>query len=165
MLNDQLDLTNHVVHPSVLQSSSLPAIKIALSNLLSTTSDSIKILQHNATKMTPWLEEAKNNTSKTDGTVSIKLNSGVLKLKEKKASATPPKRASPPIPADTPTISGDYSKAKAPANQIPLVNFISYTDQYFRPLTEQDMLFLKEHDDSEAFIIPPQGIHYLGLLI
>ncbi|KAI9205339.1 histone acetyltransferases subunit 3-domain-containing protein [Polychytrium aggregatum] len=56
---------------------------------------------------------------------------------------------------------GDFTRVK-PANQIPLQQFYSFCDQYFRNLTEADLKYLGECDDNVTpYIIPPLGRHYL----
>lgn len=61
------------------------------------------------------------------------------------------------------TIEGDYSKAKAPANQIPISQFWSFCEnQHFRPLNDEDFAFLEcAGDDVTPFICPPLGRHYM----
>ena len=39
-------------------------------------------------------------------------------------------------------ISGDFTRLKPPANQIALTQFMSFTEQYLRNLTPQDLLYL-----------------------
>jgi hypothetical protein len=40
---------------------------------------------------------------------------------------------------------GDYSKAKAPPNQIPVAQFWTFCEgQYFRPLADEDFTFLDD---------------------
>jgi len=167
---------------------SLSSIKSSLSSLLSTTNDHLAKLTKNHATLQAWINEPKSilsnagttTVSKSDGNVSIKLtSSNVIKLKEKRASTTedvttaphtpvpkhtPPKIRSSPAPPEV--ISGDYSKAKPPANQIPLQNFISFTDQYFRNITIEDMHWLARKNDyaefgKDSYIIPNLGIHYL----
>lgn len=51
----------------------------------------------------------------------------------------------------------DFSNAK-PANQINFSTFLTYIEPYVRPLTEEDVAFLKERGDrAEPYIIPPRG--------
>ncbi|KAJ1541454.1 Transcriptional regulator, partial [Cladochytrium tenue] len=64
---------------------------------------------------------------------------------------------------EAPLIEGDYSKAKAPPNQIPVSQFWGYLEsQYFRPLTDEDFAFLDSTaDDIAPFIMPPLGKPYI----
>eukprot|EP00842_Homolaphlyctis_polyrhiza_P000950 jgi/Hompol1/1856/HPOL_004880-RA len=60
-----------------------------------------------------------------------------------------------------PEIEGDYSKAKAPPNQIPIAQFWSYFDQFYRSLTEDDLrALITKNDDTTSFLVPPLGRHY-----
>ncbi|KAL8848937.1 MAG: hypothetical protein Q9221_006031 [Calogaya cf. arnoldii] len=58
----------------------------------------------------------------------------------------------------------DFSNAK-PANQVNANTFQAYIDPYLRPLTEEDMAFLKERGDRiSPFVMPPRGKrHYTEL--
>ncbi|KAJ3219300.1 Transcriptional regulator [Dinochytrium kinnereticum] len=60
-------------------------------------------------------------------------------------------------------LEGDYSKAKAPPNQIPITQFWSFCDQqFFRPLQDEDFAFLDcRGDEITPFIVPLLGRHYL----
>ncbi|KAJ3328629.1 Transcriptional regulator [Blyttiomyces sp. JEL0837] len=64
---------------------------------------------------------------------------------------------------NSPQKDGDYSKAKAPPNQIPITQFWSFCEsQYFRALTDEDFIFLDDvGDDVTPFITPALGRHYL----
>ncbi|KAI9329244.1 histone acetyltransferases subunit 3-domain-containing protein [Zopfochytrium polystomum] len=68
-----------------------------------------------------------------------------------------------PEKKDEAPVNGDYSKAKAPPQQIPVAQFWSFCEsQYFRPLTDEDFAFLDSNgDDVTPFIAPPLGRHYL----
>ena len=48
-------------------------------------------------------------------------------------------RATPELESSIP---GDYSRAKAPPNQIPIAQFWGFCEQYLRNLTEDDMAYL-----------------------
>ncbi|EAW08274.1 histone acetyltransferase NGG1 [Aspergillus clavatus NRRL 1] len=51
----------------------------------------------------------------------------------------------------------DFSNAK-PTNQVSANTFLAYIDPYVRPLTEEDIAFLKEKGDrTTPFIMPPRG--------
>ncbi|KAF4550609.1 Histone acetyltransferases subunit 3-like protein [Elsinoe fawcettii] len=51
----------------------------------------------------------------------------------------------------------DFSSAK-PSNQVAFSTFISYIEPYVRPLTEEDVAFLKERGDRvEPFMMPVRG--------
>ncbi|KAH1382614.1 hypothetical protein KXW98_004991 [Aspergillus fumigatus] len=51
----------------------------------------------------------------------------------------------------------DFSNAK-PTNQVSANTFLSYIEPYVRPLTEEDIAFLKEKGDrTTPFIMPPRG--------
>ncbi|KZF22047.1 hypothetical protein L228DRAFT_247660 [Xylona heveae TC161] len=51
----------------------------------------------------------------------------------------------------------DFSNAK-PANQVTANAFATYADPYLRPLTEEDMAFLKERGDrATPFVMPRRG--------
>ncbi|KAF2222696.1 histone acetyltransferases subunit 3-domain-containing protein [Elsinoe ampelina] len=51
----------------------------------------------------------------------------------------------------------DFSNAK-PSNQVAFSTFISYIEPYVRPLTEEDVAFLKERGDRvEPFMMPVRG--------
>ncbi|RAL00431.1 histone acetyltransferase NGG1 [Aspergillus ibericus CBS 121593] len=51
----------------------------------------------------------------------------------------------------------DFSNAK-PTNQVSANTFLAYVDPYVRPLTEEDMAFLKEKGDrATPFIMPRRG--------
>lgn len=51
----------------------------------------------------------------------------------------------------------DFSNAK-PSNQVSANSFLSYIDPFVRPLTEEDMAFLKEKGDrTTPFIMPRRG--------
>ncbi|KAI9885855.1 MAG: hypothetical protein M1823_002334 [Watsoniomyces obsoletus] len=52
---------------------------------------------------------------------------------------------------------GDLSNAKPP-NQVNASTFTTYVDPYFRPLTDEDLAFLRERGDRvQPFLIPPRG--------
>ncbi|KAJ3223986.1 Transcriptional regulator, partial [Chytriomyces hyalinus] len=61
--------------------------------------------------------------------------------------------------AELAILRGDYSNAKAPANQIPISQFYSFVDsQFFRPLCDEDFAFLDQRgDDVIPYIIPLLG--------
>ena len=51
----------------------------------------------------------------------------------------------------------DFSSAK-PANQVLYTTFLAYVEPYVRPLTEEDVAFLKERGDRvEPYMIPTRG--------
>lgn len=51
----------------------------------------------------------------------------------------------------------DFSSAK-PSNQVAFSTFITYIEPYVRPLTEEDVAFLKERGDRvEPFLMPVRG--------
>ncbi|KAL8663050.1 MAG: hypothetical protein Q9202_004190 [Teloschistes flavicans] len=51
----------------------------------------------------------------------------------------------------------DFSNAK-PSSQVNANTFQAYVDPFLRPLTEEDMAFLKERGDrTRPFVIPPRG--------
>lgn len=62
---------------------------------------------------------------------------------------------------------GDFSKIAKPVNQVPLADYMKYMDQYFRPLTEEDLDLLRDPIDDfspYAFPTPPsQPNYYLQL--
>ena len=51
----------------------------------------------------------------------------------------------------------DFSNAK-PTNQVNFNTFNTFADSYLRPLTEEDMAFLKEKVDPNTQISPPQRL-------
>ncbi|KAI8853367.1 hypothetical protein BC829DRAFT_382661 [Chytridium lagenaria] len=61
------------------------------------------------------------------------------------------------------TVEGDYSKAKAPPNQIPITQFWSFCDQqFFRPLQDEDFAFLdSKGDEITPFIVPLLGRSFI----
>ncbi|TPX57742.1 hypothetical protein CcCBS67573_g09221 [Chytriomyces confervae] len=61
--------------------------------------------------------------------------------------------------AELAILRGDFSNAKAPANQIPISQFYSFVDsQFFRPLCDEDFAFLDQRgDDVIPYIIPLLG--------
>ncbi|KAJ3194325.1 Transcriptional regulator [Irineochytrium annulatum] len=69
------------------------------------------------------------------------------------------------VKEEEPTIivEGDYSKAKAPPNQIPIAQFWGFCEpQFFRPLQDEDFRFLQDRgDEVTPYIIPLLGRHYL----
>ncbi|KAI8915409.1 histone acetyltransferases subunit 3-domain-containing protein [Powellomyces hirtus] len=75
-----------------------------------------------------------------------------------------------PTPAQTPeledklgqkSLEGDFTKAKVVQNQIPIQNFWSFVDQFYRPLTEEDLKFLEfEGDEVTPYVVPPLGRSY-----
>lgn len=46
------------------------------------------------------------------------------------------------LPSSEVIASGDYSKVKIPP-QVPLMNFLSFSDQFFKPLTDDDLEWLE----------------------
>ncbi|KAJ3182868.1 Transcriptional regulator [Gaertneriomyces sp. JEL0708] len=69
-----------------------------------------------------------------------------------------------PEPEDKPPavpVDGDYTNAKPVQNQIPIQQFWGFVDQFFRPLTEDDLKFLDVHgDEVTPYVIPPLGRPY-----
>ncbi|KAI9341015.1 histone acetyltransferases subunit 3-domain-containing protein [Zopfochytrium polystomum] len=68
-----------------------------------------------------------------------------------------------PEKKDDVMMEGDYSKARAPPNQIPITHFWGFLEsQYFRPLNDDDFAFLDSSgDDVTPFVMPALGRHYL----
>lgn len=57
----------------------------------------------------------------------------------------------------------DYSKQKIP-NQVAMSTFQASIDPYFRPFTEEDLGWLRDHGEKlTPFIVPPLGTHYTEL--
>ncbi|KAI8910302.1 histone acetyltransferases subunit 3-domain-containing protein [Gorgonomyces haynaldii] len=80
-------------------------------------------------------------------------------LKDKKRRLTIDERSTPDVEVP---LDGDYSKAKAPTNQIPIAQFWGYCEQYLRPLTEDDVNgLIQPPDDLAPFEIPALGVHFL----
>ncbi|KAF1813732.1 hypothetical protein P152DRAFT_457094 [Eremomyces bilateralis CBS 781.70] len=51
----------------------------------------------------------------------------------------------------------DFSNAK-PATQVSAIAFANYVEPYIRPLTEEDLVFLREKQDRVTpFVMPPRG--------
>ncbi|KAK9763489.1 Transcriptional regulator [Basidiobolus ranarum] len=81
-----------------------------------------------------------------------KMNSDILEEAKKSARGSHDK--------DT---EEDYPTSKI-TNQIPIQTYWNYIESFFRPITEQDISFLAEKgDESEPYIIPPLGKHYLDV--
>lgn len=74
------------------------------------------------------------------------------------------------LPGEIPDV--DFSKTKAPANQVQLTTYASYVESFFRPFLADDIAFCKEkfiippgfEKDYEPslspYLIPKLGIHY-----
>ncbi|KAI8620248.1 histone acetyltransferases subunit 3-domain-containing protein [Chytriomyces sp. MP71] len=64
--------------------------------------------------------------------------------------------------ADLAILRGDYSNAKAPANQIPINQFFSFVDtQFFRSLCDEDFAFLDHTgDEVTPYVLPRLGRNY-----
>ena len=63
------------------------------------------------------------------------------------------------VPADPPD--KDCSHAKPP-HQVPISTFMRYTEPYLRPISEEDMAFLRERGDPVTpYIVPKLGRYYL----
>ncbi|KAJ3293065.1 Transcriptional regulator [Borealophlyctis nickersoniae] len=60
-------------------------------------------------------------------------------------------------------IQGDFSRVKVQQNQIPIHQFWTWCDQFFRNLTEEDLRFLDEKvgDEVTPYIVPALGKHYI----
>lgn len=112
-------------------------------------------------------------TLKLSGTGLVKRTQ-VNQIKAQSPAASPSAESSRATPPPAEILSGDYlslyrldSKAKPPATQIMLPTFISFTDQFFRSLTSEDMRFLIAHTESKSidknpiFFVPQAGVHYL----
>ncbi|KAH6575452.1 hypothetical protein BASA60_005040 [Batrachochytrium salamandrivorans] len=58
-------------------------------------------------------------------------------------------------------LDGDFSHAKAPSTQVPIAQFWSFFEQYYRNMTEDDLRgLLYKGDDITPFLIPPLGRHF-----
>ncbi|KAI8590445.1 histone acetyltransferases subunit 3-domain-containing protein [Geranomyces variabilis] len=56
------------------------------------------------------------------------------------------------------SLEGDFTKAKTVQNQIPIATFWTFVDQFYRPLTEEDLKFLEmEGDEVTPYMTPPLG--------
>ncbi|KAJ3018124.1 Transcriptional regulator [Thoreauomyces humboldtii] len=59
------------------------------------------------------------------------------------------------------TVEGDFTKAKTVQNQVPIQNFWTFVDQFFRPLTEDDLRYLDtEGDEVTPYVMPALGRPY-----
>ncbi|KAJ3107201.1 Transcriptional regulator [Phlyctochytrium planicorne] len=108
------------------------------------------------------------NTPKPLKQKGAKGSAEKMKVKQKKRGKA--ELAEDPAAADAEkkdenqiVIEGDYSKAKAPPNQIPIAQFWSFCDsQFFRALQDEDFAFLdNKGDEVTPFIVPLLGRHYL----
>ncbi|KAI8895072.1 histone acetyltransferases subunit 3-domain-containing protein [Globomyces pollinis-pini] len=71
-------------------------------------------------------------------------------------------RSTPEPEHTTGPAEGDYSRVKVPTNQIPIVQFWSFAEQYLRNLTADDIQSLKTNgDEITPYMIPPLGKPYL----
>ncbi|KND01712.1 histone acetyltransferase NGG1 [Spizellomyces punctatus DAOM BR117] len=58
-------------------------------------------------------------------------------------------------------VEGDYTKAKPIQNQIPIQTFWGFVDQFYRPLTEEDLKYLDaQGDEVTPYIVPGLGRPY-----
>ncbi|KAL2918028.1 Transcriptional regulator [Polyrhizophydium stewartii] len=66
-----------------------------------------------------------------------------------------------PEPEARLNLDGDFSMAKAPPNQIPIAQFWSFFEQYYRNMTEDDLRgLLTQGDMITPMLLPPLGRHY-----
>ncbi|KAJ3041737.1 Transcriptional regulator [Rhizophlyctis rosea] len=141
-----------------------------------------------SSRPTPTPKAKKKGGKKTQGYKKNRLD----KLKKRVSTASgeditpaPP----PPEPQEDKkdALDGDFSKAKAAANQVPIAQFWSWCEQFFRNITEDDLKLLdnevitmtlrgalniivllandyfqtrKEDQAPWPFIVPPLGKHY-----
>lgn len=55
----------------------------------------------------------------------------------------------------------DFSKAKAPTNQVPITTFYSSVDPYLRQIREEDLGWLEYDGDTVGpYVVPELGRHY-----
>jgi hypothetical protein len=92
--------------------------------------------------------EPRTIMTKSGNQIKMELkDSGMIKIQKGKQNEKP-----------------DYSKVKIQQAQIPFTTFQSYCDQFFRPLTFEDLESLQEKEgDISAFLIPKTGVHYKEL--
>ncbi|KAJ3410432.1 Transcriptional regulator [Chytridiales sp. JEL 0842] len=95
---------------------------------------------------------------------AAKKHAEKTKIKKKKGSTTDLiSEAETPEPESGGPLEGDYSKAKAPPNQIPVAQFWTFCEsQFFRPLVDEDFTFLDDMGDQVTpYITPLLGRNYL----
>lgn len=126
------------VSSEIPESSQLIALAQKLDKIIQETTKKQEILVENQKILKEWItENVKPLATVSDGSnvLSVHAN-GIINVE-----APPPKIVKVPSEVKVP---GDYSKVKAPSNQIPIAQFISYCDQYFRPLTVNDLNYLQK---------------------